>query len=163
SRDTDALVGAATLAAARHDFRGALALALQARATARARLAAYPVLVDALVELGRYRAAERTLQALVDAKPNLAAYARVSYLRALVARLPLPEHVIGLGEAELAAGRRAAGLRDLALVGAEERLLQAAGVDTDAELAVFEADHGDRARAVARARRAWAAAPSIRS
>ena len=39
--------------------------------------------VDALVELGRYAAAERELQAMVDRKPNLAAYARVSYLREL--------------------------------------------------------------------------------
>jgi hypothetical protein len=79
----------------------------------------------------------------------------------LVDRLPLPEYVIGLGEAELVAHRH--GARDLALVGAEERLLNAAGVNTDAELAVFEADHGDRARAVTLARRAWANAPSVRS
>jgi hypothetical protein len=36
-------------------------------------------------------------------------------------------------------------------------------VNTDAELAVFEADHGDRARAVRLARRAWAAAPGVRA
>ena len=44
---------------------------------------AVPALVDALVELGRFGAAERTLQRLVDAKPTLAGYARVSYLREL--------------------------------------------------------------------------------
>ena len=38
-----------------------------------------------------------------------------------------------------------------------------AGVNSDAELALFEADHGDRARAVRLARRAWAAAPGVRS
>ena len=42
-----------------------------------------PVLVDALVELGRYDAAGRELQPMVDRKPNLAGYARVSYLREL--------------------------------------------------------------------------------
>ena len=78
-------------------------------------------------------------------------------------RLPLPEHVIALGEAELAAGRVAAGRRDLALVGAEQQLLSAAGVDTDVELAIFEADHGDPRRAVALARRGWAQAPSVRA
>ena len=83
--------------------------------------------------------------------------------RRIADRLPLPEYVIALGEAELAAGRVAAGRRDLALVGAEERLLRAAGVDTDVELAIFEADHGDRQRAVALARRAWAQAPSVRA
>jgi tetratricopeptide (TPR) repeat protein len=248
-RDTFAVVEAATLAAGRHNFSGALTLAERARALAPDGLSAYPVLVDSLVELGRYGEAESTLQQMVDSKPNLSSYARVSYLRELhgdldgavdamrlaiaaggpvpenvayvqtllgglevergrlasahhaysaalaampnyaaaeaglarlsalhgdlagaiarwrpvVAALPLPEYVIGLGEAELAAGRTAAGHRDLALVGVEEKLLAAAGVDTDVELAIFEADHGSTARGVDLARRAWAAAPSVRS
>jgi len=49
------------------------------------------------------------------------------------------------------------------VVDAEERLLRAAGVNVDAEFALFEADHGSPARAVALARRAWTAAPSVRS
>ena len=53
-----------------------------ARCARRAR-AARAIRVDALVELGRYDAAERELQAMVDRKPNLAGYARVSYLREL--------------------------------------------------------------------------------
>ena len=68
---------AGELALARHDFRGALALGARAGADRRA------VRVDALVELGRYDAAERELQAMIDRKPNLAGYARVSYLREL--------------------------------------------------------------------------------
>jgi tetratricopeptide (TPR) repeat protein len=36
-------------------------------------------------------------------------------------------------------------------------------VDTDAEIALFEADHGPPARALRLARRAWAHAPSVRS
>jgi Flp pilus assembly protein TadD len=71
--------------------------------------------------------------------------------------------VVGLGEAELAAGRGAEARRDLALVGAEERLLQANGVDTDVDLALYEASHGSPRRGVALARRAYAAAPSVRS
>ena len=244
--DADALTTAGVLALARHDFRGALALGERARAAQPDMVDVSAVLVDADVELGRYGAAERELQSMVDRKPNLAAYARVSYLRelhgdlagavsamrlavdsggpaqenvayvssllgelerqlghpalarraydralaavpgtpaaeqglarlegnapgsierrrAIVARLPLPEYVIGLGEAELAAGRTAQGRRDLQLVGAEEKLLHAAGVNTDTELAVFEADHGSPARAVLLARRAWAEAPSVRS
>jgi tetratricopeptide (TPR) repeat protein len=247
--DADVLTEAGLLALSRHDFRGALALGERARAAAPEMVDVSAVLVDADVELGRYGAAERELQWMVDRKPNLAAYARVSYLRELhgdlrgaasamrlavaaggpalenrayvsallgelerqqghlgaarqdfrssvvsvkafpggeaglarldaaegdlagaiarwrliAARLPLPEYVIGLGEAELAAGRTATGERDLGLIDAERRLLQAAGVNTDVELAVFEADHGDRARAVALARRAWAEDPSVRA
>jgi hypothetical protein len=80
-----------------------------------------------------------------------------------VTLLPLPEFAIALGEAELAAGRVEAGRADLALVRVQERLLADAGVDSDGELAIYEADHGDRRRAVALARSAWAAAPSVRS
>ncbi len=40
-------------------------------------------MVDALVELGRYDEAERTLQRLADLKPTLSVYARVAYLREL--------------------------------------------------------------------------------
>jgi len=247
--DQGTLVQAATLAAARHDFRAALKLARQAQAADPGTLAPLPILVDALVELGRYGEAERTLQRLVDLKPNLAAYSRVSYFRELygdlpgavgameraaaaggparenvayvqsllgalelargrpaaarraydfalaampdyapaaagrarlaaatgdlrgaiarwrrvVTRLPLPEYVIALGETELAAGRRAAARRDLELVNAQQALLAGAGVNTDVELALFEADHGDPQRGLTLARAAWAAAPSVRS
>ena len=36
-------------------------------------------------------------------------------------------------------------------------------MNTDVELAIYEADHGSRARGVALARSAWASAPSVRS
>ena len=247
--DPAELIAAATLAAGRHDFRGALRLAERARALQPEAIAAYPVLVDALVELGRYGEAERTLQQFIDRKPSLPAYARVSYFRELhgdlagaadamaraasagggarenlayvqtllgdleltrgrlaaarrayaaalasmpgyvpalagrarlaaasgdlagaiagwrkvVTLLPLPGYAIALGEAELAAGRVKAGRADLALVRVQERLLADAGVDTDVELAIYEADHGSTRRAVALAREAWSAAPSVRS
>ncbi|HEV3229528.1 MAG TPA: hypothetical protein VGY97_08645, partial [Solirubrobacteraceae bacterium] len=70
---------------------------------------------------------------------------------------------VGLGETELAAGRASQGRHDLALVRAEERLLQANGVNTDVDLALFEANHGSPGIAVTLARRAWAQAPSVRS
>ncbi len=242
------LADAAGVAAGRHDFQRALRLSRRARALEPDALAPYPVLVDALVELGRYRQAERTLQRFVDLRPGVAAYARVSYFRELhgdlrgaadvlrlaaaaagagtdfayvqslfgslelsrgrpgaarrafaaalattpgypaaaagrarlaaasgdlrsaiarwrrlVTRHPLPEYAIALGEAELAAGDDAAARSDLALVRAQERLLAAKGVNADVELAIFEADHGDRRRGLALARAAWAAAPSVRS
>ena len=68
---------AGELALARHDFRGALALGQRAGAIGA------PIRVDALVELGRYDDAARELQAMLDRKPNLAGYARASYLREL--------------------------------------------------------------------------------
>ena len=247
--DAGTLTGMAALALARHDFKGGLRYGLKAHAEAPFVVRPLGAIVDAQIELGRYAAAARTLQRMVDAKPNLASYSRVSYFRELhgdlngaadamrlavsaggdapenlayvqtllgnlefergqiraaadayrlalarypkyvaanagmarveaargrlgsaiaryrsvVARLPLPEYVIALGETELADGRGAAARRDLALVTVEERLLRRNGVNTDTELALFEANHGDPARAVALGRRAWAGAPSVRS
>jgi tetratricopeptide (TPR) repeat protein len=87
----------------------------------------------------------------------------IERLRGVVDRLPLPAYVIQLGETELAAGRAAAAGRDLQLVGVEQRLLAANGVNTDTELALYQADHGSPSNAVTLARRAWANAPSVRS
>lgn len=81
----------------------------------------------------------------------------------IVRRRPLPEYVIALGELQRVAGRPAAARETFALVDAERRLLAADGVNSDVEIALFEADHGDRRRAVELARRAWRAAPSVRS
>jgi tetratricopeptide (TPR) repeat protein len=75
----------------------------------------------------------------------------------VVRRYPLPAYVIALGDVHRAAGNRQAAARMYRLVRAEERLYAANGVNVDAELALFEADHGGsasaalaRARAVAR-------------
>jgi tetratricopeptide (TPR) repeat protein len=248
-QDAGTLTGMGALALARHDFEGGLRYGMKAHAEAPQVVRPLGVIVDAQVELGRYGEAARMLQRMVDLRPNLASYSRVSYFRELhgdlkgaleamrlgvsaggdaaenlayvqtllgnlqfdrgqvgaasaayrlalarypkyvpaeaglarieaargwlgpairryrsiVARLPLPEHVVALGETELAAGRRAAAVRDLALVSVEQRLLQRSGVNTDTELALFEANHGDAERGIALARRAWASAPSVRS
>ena len=234
---------------ARHDFRGALRDGLRARKLAPEVVKPLGVVADANVELGRYEAAGEALQRMVDSKPNLDAYARVSYfrelhgdlagarealtlalaaggqapenvayvqtlqgnlalargrhaaarrayraalarsrgyvpgrvglartdaadgrldqaierLRAVVAQLPLPEYVVLLGETELAAGRSTAARRTFELVRVQQRLLSGAGVNTDVELALFEADHGSAGRAVTLARKSWAQAPSVRS
>ncbi|MEA2299024.1 MAG: hypothetical protein QOF77_1960 [Solirubrobacteraceae bacterium] len=244
-----ATVGLATVALARHDFRGGLRYSERARQLDPRGVQGYAGMVDGLVELGRYREAGRALQRFVDLRPGLPAYARVSYFRELhgdlagaidamsyavsaggeapenvayvetllgdlrflsggaaaartaylralagvahyvpaevglaqldaaagrlpaaiaglrdaVARLPLPQYVVALGEDELAAGRPAAARRDFAIIGVEERLLRANGVNTDVDLALYEANHGDPARAVALGRRAWGQAPSVRS
>ena len=248
-RDIDATIGLGTLALARHDFRAALRFGLAAHRLAPQLARPYAVLVDAQIELGRYEPARRSLQKMIDMRPNLASYARVSYYRELhgdldgalqamalavsaggqapenvayvqtllgdlqasrghrgaarrayataltqtpgyvparvsLARLqaaagqlhsaisglqqvveqrPLPEYVVALGEAQQAAGQPANARETFALVDAERRLLAANGINTDVEIALFEADHGDPRRAVALGRRAWHAAPSVRS
>jgi tetratricopeptide (TPR) repeat protein len=248
-RDADALTQRGALRASRHDFRGALADAQAARRLEPAVTKPFGVLVDALVELGRYDQAGRALQDMIDRGPDLASLARVAQLRELhgdlpgaidamraaasaggsvpendaytqtmignfelqrdrvatarhayraalagrpghvpalaglaqvdaatghlgraverlrvvVERLPSTTNVIALAEAELAAGRTAAARRDLGLVRVEQRLAGKAGVENDAEAVLFEADHGDRARAVGLGRSTWAAAPSVRS
>ncbi len=248
-RSVDATIGMATLALARHDFRGGLRYAQRARRLGPKLARPFSVLVDAELELGRYQQAGRSLQQMIDLRPSLASYARVSYFRELhgdlvgatqamslavsagggvpenvayiqtlfgdleamrgriraarrayaaalagvpgyvpalasraqldaatghlraairgyediVRRRPLPQYVIALGETQQAAGRRADARETFALVDAERRLLAANGVNSDVEIALFEADHGDRGRAVELAHRAWRAAPSIRS
>jgi tetratricopeptide (TPR) repeat protein len=248
-RDAGALVARGGLELSRHDFAAALRDARAARRIAPQVVRPYGVLVDALVELGRYPAAGRALQRYVDLQPGLSSYARVSYLRELhgdlpgaiaalrlaaaaggetaenvayvqtlignlwftrgrlgraslayreasarfpgyapaaaglarvdaadgdlsgavrrlrgvVARLPLPEHLVALAELQLARGRQEAARRDLALVRAEQRLLAASGVDTDVDAAIFEAQHGSPVRAVRLARRAHRSAPSVRA
>src|SRR4051812_35490968 len=72
-----------TLALARHDFRAGLAYGLRAQELAPDVVRPLGVIVDAQIELGRYAAAGRTLQRMIDLKPNLASYARVSYFREL--------------------------------------------------------------------------------
>ena len=81
--------------------------------------------------------------------------------RAVVARLPLPEYVTELGELLLHDGRRAAAERQFSVVRTTVRLLEANGVDTDLETALFEADHGSPAKALDQARAEWGRRHSI--
>ena len=82
-RDAAALTGMGVVAASRHDFLTALDYGRRARHAAPHVVRPYGVVVDSLIELGRYREAGRALQRMVDLKPNLASYARVSYYRQL--------------------------------------------------------------------------------
>jgi tetratricopeptide (TPR) repeat protein len=241
--------GLGSLALARHEFAEALVLGQRARRLNPAIPRNFGVIADAQIELGRYAAAERTLQRWVNLKPELSSYARISYFRELhgdlrgalramrlavsaggdtpesfsyvqtlvgniqldrgayaaaerayqgvldanpgyapalaglarleagrgqyrsaigryrevVRVLPLPEHVIALAETEQAAGDPAAARRDYALVDAQTELLRANGVNTDVDLALFEANHGSARQAVALGRSAWRQAPGVRS
>ena len=239
--NADALIGLGTLAAARHDFAAALRWGRRAIRTAPYDADAYGLLGDAQVELGRYPAAFASFQRMVDTRPDLASYARVSYalelrgnvagaidaMRAaadvaarpadaawaaaqvgklllgagrideaeawfrrakaadprsmeaeaglalvawasgdtgaaiaryerLATRFPSPEHVATLGDLYEAAGQTDAATAQFDLVLAEARLFRANGVNTDLEIALFEADHPGvgSARAALRAARA---------
>ena len=158
---------------------GAMRLAVSAGGGTAENVSYVQALVGKLhFDSGDYVGAERAYRTALETDPGFPAAtaglarveaargeydAAIRRLRALVLRLPLPEYVIALGETEQAAGSTVAAGRDYQLVGAETRLLQANGVNTDAELALFQADHGDPAQAVDLAARAWAAAPSVRS
>jgi len=249
ARNFDAVLGAGTLAGLRHDFGEQLRRGLEAHRLMPQLIAAYPVIADAQIELGRYGAAERSLQRLLDLKPNLTSYARVSYyrelhgdldgaieamrlavsagagvpenvayvqtllgdlqlqrgrtaaardaytaalarmptyapaaaglarvqiargeldgaarrLRGVTQRLPLTSYLILLVETDTARGDEAAATVDLEVVRSQQRLLRSAGARPDAELVLFEANHGDPGAAVRVGRRLWAEAPSVRS
>ena len=241
--------GLGTLALAKHDFAGGLRYARQALALAPDSVRPYSAIVDGQVELGRYRAAGRSLDRMVSLKPNLASYARISYFRELhgdldgaleamrlavsagggsaenvayvetllgnlqfqrgeiaraeeayrtaLSRVPeyLPARtglatvdaaqghldtairrykaVVGasavhefhllLLEAELADGRYAAARKEIGSIRENQALERSRGVNTDAELAIFEADHGSATRAVELGRSAVRKAPSVSS
>lgn len=77
------LTASGLLALARHDFAGALRLGGRAHEIDPASADAMGVVVDAQVELGRYDDAAASVQQMVDLRPSLPSYARVSYVREL--------------------------------------------------------------------------------
>ncbi|MGH2658709.1 MAG: tetratricopeptide repeat protein, partial [Actinomycetota bacterium] len=79
----EALLGMGALTLARHEFEAALAWGKRARVENPYNAEVYGVIGDAQLELGRYHDAFDTFQAMVDTRPDLASYARVSYAREL--------------------------------------------------------------------------------
>lgn len=75
----EAITGQATLAASRHAFGEALQLTESVDRKNPYAAGNLAIMVDALVELGRYPEAFIALQRMVDLKPGVASYARVSY------------------------------------------------------------------------------------
>ena len=235
-----ALIGMSSLAAARHDFSGALRWGRQAVSAAPHNASAYGVQGDALIELGRYPDAFATFQKMIDIRPDLSSYARASYARELqgdvagaiadmdlalqaasspadaawaeyqlgellfnsgridrardayaraaaqdptyvpareglakvaaaggqygraiglytwvVDHMPLPQYVIELADVYSAAGRVHDAAQQAALLGVEEKLARANGVNLDLEQAVYDADHGRAQEALTAARAEW--------
>jgi tetratricopeptide (TPR) repeat protein len=85
-KETLAVSGLASLALARHRFAEALALARRARDAAPYAARNYGAIGDALVELGRYREAFKAFDKMASLRPDLSAYARISYARELLGR-----------------------------------------------------------------------------
>jgi len=249
-QNVEALIAAGTLANARHQFREALEIGERARALNPTIPRVYGVIADAQTELGMYDDAVATLQTMIDMRPDLSSYSRISYARELhgdldgaieamqtavsaggetsensawvrvqlgnlffakgdldgaereyratlavvpdyvyaqagmarvraaqgriseaidlynkaIARMPLPEFVIGLGELQEASGNTAEAAKQYELVRAMQQLFKSSGVDTDLELALFDADHGnDPAATAALARDAYQRRPSIKA
>jgi tetratricopeptide (TPR) repeat protein len=75
----EARVGLASLSNARHDFRASVRWANEAIELNPHHASAYGLLGDALFELGRYDAADRAYQLMLDVRPDLASYTRASY------------------------------------------------------------------------------------
>jgi tetratricopeptide (TPR) repeat protein len=71
-----------------------------------------------------------------DADGAIAAY------QAVVGRYPVPQYVNELGDLYLTTGRPAPAQQQYDLLRAQQRLLQANGVNIDLELSLFSADHG---------------------
>ena len=126
---------------------------------------------------GRYAPAERDflianrafpnyaygLDALAQVEAALGRYGRAIALeRQAVDLIPLPQYVAALGDLYKVTGRPRLAQREYALIGAIERLLNANGVRTDLEIALFEVDHGiTLAHALDRARVGQRERPSI--
>jgi tetratricopeptide (TPR) repeat protein len=247
--DATTLVGIGALQLARHDFADALETGRRAVELAPGFAAAHGVVVDALVELGRYDEADDAAARMFAIDDDLGTLARVSYLRELrgdlttardamaaaadrpglapenqafalailgnlgrwtgdpdaarstweralelvpghppsvagLARLdigegrldaaeerllqiveavPLPEYVIALGDVQSAEGRGTKAKASFDLARFQIELFRRNGVAIDLELALFEADHGDPARALELAQAAWEATPTVRA
>jgi tetratricopeptide (TPR) repeat protein len=71
------------LALARHQFHSALEWGEKARQLNPDRTYAYGVIADAQIELGQYSEAVETLQTMVDLRPDMSSYSRISYIREL--------------------------------------------------------------------------------
>jgi tetratricopeptide (TPR) repeat protein len=87
-RNFDAMVGLGLLANARHRFAHGLEWGRQASSVNPYGAVARGVVVDALIELGRYEEAGEELQRMVDLRPDIASFSRVSYLRELHGDVP---------------------------------------------------------------------------
>src|SRR5581483_9294015 len=86
-RNLEATSGLASLALSRHRFALALTLGRRALRLSPSTARNHGVVGDALLELGRYRAAFRQFDVEARLKPGVSSYARIAYARELQGRL----------------------------------------------------------------------------
>ena len=123
---------------------------------------------------GDLAAAQAAYQRAIDADPtalqSVAGRAKVlaakgettaaaADYRTVVERLPLPEYLAAFGELLEATGQQDEAEEQYAVLRATQQLYAAGGQDVDTELAIFEADHGTPAAALASAEKAYAKRP----
>jgi tetratricopeptide (TPR) repeat protein len=82
-RQFEALVGQGQLALARHQFAAALRWGEQARDINPFSALPYGIIGDANVELGRYEAGATAMRKMVETRPDLNSYSRISYIHEL--------------------------------------------------------------------------------
>ncbi len=110
----------------------------------------YPNYIHALAGMGRARAARGDYDRAIY------------YYKQALRQIPIPEYIIALGDVYQAAGNTTEAQKQYDLVGAIQQLYIANGVDTDMELALFNADHHIApAQTAAQARAAYERRPSI--
>lgn len=118
------------------------------------------------------REAESGLRRAKDDAPLLEARARahaalghdrqaVADYTTAVAIAPLPQYVLGLGELQQSLGRDAEARAQYGVLRAQEQVRRAGDAPADTDAILFEADHGDAARAVTMARTAVEVRPFI--
>jgi tetratricopeptide (TPR) repeat protein len=125
---------------------------------------------------GRLRSAAEAYRRSIDLAPALvpprAGLAKVAWARGrteqairrltwVVARSPMPEYVVALGDLYTVSGRTDLADEQYALARAERELFRANGVNVDLELALFDADHGSPRRALVAARAEWSRRRSV--
>jgi len=88
SENAETYLQLGVLALARHQFEDALVHGRRAHELNPYKAAALGVIGDAQVELARYEEAAGTFQAMADRRPDLASFARLSYMRELQGDLP---------------------------------------------------------------------------
>lgn len=248
--NVEALGGMGSLSLSRHQFAQGLEWGQKAQKLQPQMSYNYGVITDALVELGRYEEAAQVGQQMVNLRPDLSSYSRVSYLRELnglydgsveamtqavqaggpvgenvayvtyqlgnlyfnhnnlamadtayqnallslpnytyaqagqakikaargdlngaitllsqvTQRYPLPEFIIELGDLYTLAGKTTEASRQYELVRSIQKIYNENGVDTDLEMALFDADHGyNLTDALAHAKQVYSVRPSIKA
>ena len=91
----------------------------------------------------------------------MAIFAAITEYTDVVARYPLPEYVIALGDLYTVDGQPTEAARQYDVVHVEEQIFRANGVNMDLELALFQADHGDPGAGLGAARAEWGRRHSI--